>query len=332
MQIVSISMIRNESDILETFVRYHLQFIDQMIIINHRSVDSSAHILQCLQKEGLPIEVLEENCIDYQQSRLMTQLLKKAVHHYKADWVLPLDADEFLVASGKENVREVLGNLPQNHVTKILWRNYAPLPDDDINELNVLKRIQNYINYEKTKLYKILIPRSLGVKKRGVVGAGNHSYLKKRLIPKKMKQYSSIFTDKLALAHFPVRSAEQIMLKAFATWLAILAKPEKEPTEGFHIKLLFDRFVKNDQMKAEELTTIALNYTSHEMLSLNSNIITREPVRPENGDFELLYNFSYASKPLPFVARIAEEFAESLASARRNDFTNKFLKRISIKQ
>ena len=94
MKIVVISTIRNESDILETFVRYHVQFIDRMIIINHRSVDTSFSILESLKNEGLPLDLIQERNLDYQQGPLLTRMMEKAVKDHDADWVVPLDADE----------------------------------------------------------------------------------------------------------------------------------------------------------------------------------------------------------------------------------------------
>jgi hypothetical protein len=51
MKIVTVSTIRNEADIIESFVRYHIQFVDRMIITNHRSADASGKILQALRDE-----------------------------------------------------------------------------------------------------------------------------------------------------------------------------------------------------------------------------------------------------------------------------------------
>ena len=41
MKIFSISRIKNEEDIIESFVRYHLNFIDEMVIIEDYSNDET---------------------------------------------------------------------------------------------------------------------------------------------------------------------------------------------------------------------------------------------------------------------------------------------------
>ena len=45
MKIYSISRIKNEEDIIESFIRYHLNFLDGMIIIEDYSNDETYNIL-----------------------------------------------------------------------------------------------------------------------------------------------------------------------------------------------------------------------------------------------------------------------------------------------
>lgn len=316
MKIVGISILRNEADIVETFVRYHLQIVDHLIVINHRSADATAQILQCLQKEGLPIEVLDETSLDFQQSRMMTWLLKKVMSDYNPDWVFPLDADEFITMPGRGTVRAVLEEFPHDRTVKVFYRSYVPLSSDNLQQPNILKRIQYRRISENPQLGKILIPRSMAIEKRGIIAAGNHSFVKLKY--GKQKQFPYVHSDKLVIGHFPIRSAEQIMTKAFVTWLAILANPDKEPTEGFHVKLLYDRFVANDKIQPEELSDMALNYVLCKQPSiLTPDILVHDPLQPEQGEFELRYNAENSANLLPMLARMAEEFAETVAALRR---------------
>ena len=323
MKIVTVSAIRNEADILETFVRYHLQFVDHMIIIDHRSVDSSSQILQSLIKEGLPIELTQENRMDFQQGLMMTALMKKAAMDFDADWILPIDADEFLNTGGNGFVREVLENLPQDKIVKVPWRTYIPLPSDDLQEPNTLLRIKHHRRAEHQKLRKILIPRALTMQSKGMIDAGNHSFVKKEFGRK--KQFPYIDMDTLVHAHFPVRSTQQVAVKAIVGWLSILAKPNKEPTEGFHIKLLYDRFKNGSQISPEELTSMALGYAIASGTSaLTQNDIIYKPLMPETGDLKLRYTDTLTVNPLSVLAQMAEEFAEALGAARRKEAQKSF--------
>ena len=48
MKIVSITTIKNEADIIESFIRYHSHIMDLMIFLNNGSTDNSEYILQQL--------------------------------------------------------------------------------------------------------------------------------------------------------------------------------------------------------------------------------------------------------------------------------------------
>jgi hypothetical protein len=318
MRLVVISTIRNEADILEIFVRYHLQIVDRMIIINHRSADSSVQILQSLKKEGLPLEIMEETSIELQQGLFLTRIMKKAVMHYGADWVLPLDADEFIAPAGGGLARDIIEKLPQDRIVKVPWRTYVPLPSDNFQQSNILKRIQHCKRKENQNLRKIMVPSSMAMKKNGLIAAGNHGFVKETY--RKQKEFPYIHTDQLVLAHFPIRSSEQIMTKAFVGWLACLSKPNKEPTEAFHLKVLYDRFKKGGQISPEELTSMALEYaTTSGTSALDQNDIIHKPLVPETGDLTLRYTDTLTANPLPILARMAEEFAEALGTVRRKE-------------
>jgi hypothetical protein len=316
MKLVVISTIRNESDILEIFVRYHLQIVDHMIIINHRSADSSLDILRRIEQEGLPVTIADVKDLEHQQGMVLTQYLKKAVRDYNADWVIPLDADEFLAVSGKGSAREVMEKLPQDKVVKVLWRTYVPLPSDNYQEPNILKRITHCRRTENQNLRKIMIPRTMAMKKNGFISAGNHGFV--REIFRKQKEFPYIHTNNLVFAHFPVRSSQQIMAKAFVGWLACLSKPNKEPTEAFHLKVLYDRFKNGGQISPEELTSMAFEYaTTSGASALALNDISHKPLVPQKGDLTLLYTNALTNNPLAILAQMAEEFAEALGTVRR---------------
>ncbi len=318
MKLIVISTIRNESDILEIFVRYHLQIVDHMIIVNHRSVDSSLDILRKIEREGLPITIADVKDLEHQQGAVLTQYLKKAVRDYNADWVIPLDADEFLAVNGKGSAREVMEKLPRDKVVKVLWRTYVPLPSDNYQEPNVLKRIQNYRRTENQGIRKVMIPRTMAMKKNGFIAAGNHGFVWETF--RRQKEFPFVNTELLAFAHFPVRSSQQIITKAFVGWLACLSKPNKEPTEAYHLKLLYDRFKDGGQISSEELTSIALGYaTAAANSTVTKNDLVHKPLMPEKGDLVLRYTDTHTANPLPILAQMAEDFAEALGAVKRKD-------------
>jgi len=119
MKIVSVTMVRNEADIIESFVRHHLGFVDQMIIVEHRSVDETPAILQQLKAEGAPIEIVKDSRLESNQSVVTTLQMRRAARELGADWVLLLDADEFLTSDQDSSVRPLFEKLSASEVYRV---------------------------------------------------------------------------------------------------------------------------------------------------------------------------------------------------------------------
>lgn len=316
MKIVTVSIIRNEADIIETFVRHHLQIVDHMIIVNHRSVDSSKTILERLRDEGLHIELFEETSLEHVQGQVLTRMMRRAACELDADWVMPLDADEFVTASGSGRVRDTLARQPQDQVIKVPWRTYVPLSTDSESETNVLKRIKNCRVREMPQYYKVCVPAPFAREKHATLVYGSHLLLRKTF--SRQNEFPSVNTDGLALAHFPVRARNQLLSKAISVWLSSLAKRDKRPNENTHVKQLFDRFKQGDKFSPEELTMAAVGYASDMSGVDMKDALTYRPVVPEGGDFALQYTKEYECNPLAVLATLGEEFAQAYGIFRRN--------------
>jgi hypothetical protein len=314
MKIVTVSTIRNEADIIESFVRYHIQFVDRMIITNHRSADASGRILQALREEGLPLDLWEENHLELQQGQILTRSMKFAVAEHGANWIVPLDADEFLTPAADGDVRGIFSGLPQEKIIKVAWRTHVPLPSDDPEEANVLRRIKHHKRMENQSLRKILIPRQVAEKPHGLIAPGSHGYTFRRLI--REREHPSIANNQLVLAHYPVRSSPQILTKAFVGWLACISKRNRQPNENFHLKLLFDHVKSNRPLQPEELSSMALGYSTTSQLSaMEPDDLLKSPLALQS--VPLRYTRGYECDPISVLAQLAEDFAKAVGAVKR---------------
>ncbi|MDP3035130.1 MAG: glycosyltransferase family 2 protein [Methanobacteriaceae archaeon] len=66
--IFSISMVKNESDVIESFVRYNLNILDGMIILDNQSSDNTLEILNLLKKEGLNLYIIKDEDREFDQA------------------------------------------------------------------------------------------------------------------------------------------------------------------------------------------------------------------------------------------------------------------------
>lgn len=260
MRLVTISYIGNEEDIVESFVRHHVRIADRMIIVCTSTDDATAAILNDLQKEGLPIELSFHQPEFHDQAQVLTDIL----HSTDADWVLPLDADEFVQC---KKLHEALASLPQDRVTLLPWRTYVPMAGDNTAESDVRRRITHRRAEEDPQFFKILIPGAL-VQEKPVIAAGNHALHHAGTT----HSYPTTITSHITLAHFPVRSAAQIRRKASQGWLRTLAKPLRGERESFHWKDILDT-VGDKQLSQSDVTTIALQYAGS-----HATDVTEDPV------------------------------------------------------
>src|ERR1700682_3921842 len=96
MVFAGLSRVKNESDIIEAFVRHHVALLDRLFIVDNESSDGTGAILAALQAEGLPLTVLGDRTFGYFQSEIMSYLARATLAATAVDRLFLLDADEFL--------------------------------------------------------------------------------------------------------------------------------------------------------------------------------------------------------------------------------------------
>lgn len=110
-KIVGLYLVRNEADVIETNLRHHFaSVIDEAIVLDNGSTDGTPELVAELALDpDLPIQLSSEVGPIYQSDR-MTRLARLATLE-GADWVLPIDADEFWVGTAAP-FRDVLARTP----------------------------------------------------------------------------------------------------------------------------------------------------------------------------------------------------------------------------
>lgn len=227
MRLVGISVVKNEIDIVEPFVRHAAARLDRLLVLDNGSTDGTRQILRRLVDEGLPVEVLDDPEPGNYQWRRMTGLMRDhAIKRCGADWVVPLDADEFLVGEDlKLLVRSV-----ENRPCALHWRTYVPGPDDVAGELNPVRRITDRLRQEARPWLKVMVPASLGRHPTAMLDQGSHQFIHEGLPIPPVEGRSG------ALAHFPGRDPDQFACKVAMKHLQYLAMTERAGSWGFHYR------------------------------------------------------------------------------------------------
>ena len=137
---IGISMVRNEQDVVERFVRHALGSLDALIVIEHGSIDATPEILAALREEGLPIEIVADKALGLHQADRLTRVARAAAALLDAHPIVPIDADEFIVATGGEDLASLLKAVDRGDVRVTRWRAYVPTSSDPADEPDLLKR------------------------------------------------------------------------------------------------------------------------------------------------------------------------------------------------
>lgn len=210
MKIVSFTMVNNESEIIESFVRYNYNFVDEMVIIDNGCTDSTIKIVRNLINEGFKITVYDESLEAYNQYRLDNKYLNKIINEIKPDIILPLDADEFLI--GSENPRDILEGLDLNSMYYVTWRWYVMTEFDDKKEAFIPKRM-NYClksaawNYsDGTPVTKTIIPAKYYKDMGLTLSMGHHKVFGNDKV-------NIVNLDTLQFAHYRAISEQQLIYK-----------------------------------------------------------------------------------------------------------------------
>ena len=254
-------MVKNEMDIIESFVRYNVNYLDGMIILDNGSTDNTLKILKLLENEGLPITVIEDDTRDFDKVLKMNQLLHKAVDEFNADIVVPLDADEFMLSSNGGSPRKYLETLksPNYYVAK--WKVYVPDFTRNIHEKFIplkITRARDDSSRNWHTLYKVIVPRELVTDYDVKLTRGSHSLV---FDPEYKEVLNRVVNPDLRIAHFPIRSKEQTISKVSVGWLNAISSTEKKPNDSFHWKKIFNQLKAQEEIEDEDVVAIAAEFS-----------------------------------------------------------------------
>lgn len=209
MRLASITMVRDEADIIEAFARHNRHFVDKMYVIDDASSDATKQILDLLIAEGLPIEVVDDGSHPegYMQGARTTALMRHALAEEMWDFVFPIDADEFFLTADRAVLEEDLRKVPSGKVPGFSMVNYFPNKADDPREADPLVRITHAADRDARTIFKACIDGRTGARDGFRIGDGNHyMYLHEVKI-------GAVMLPRVELAHFSVRSVEQLVGK-----------------------------------------------------------------------------------------------------------------------
>jgi 2-polyprenyl-3-methyl-5-hydroxy-6-metoxy-1,4-benzoquinol methylase len=256
---LGITMVRNEDDILETFIRHNLQFLDGIAVINNLSVDRTGEILRAMTREGLPLFVIDDPVPGYFQSEKLSNLLARVCNAFFPDFVVPLDADELIQAASRESFLSAISACPAPSVSYVPWVTYIPHPSAPGSEL-APQDFQFRRKSEDPAYFKAIIGTTGEPFSDITVLQGAHS------IASKSVRFNSTVLSDVRLAHFPVRGVSQMKCKIILGWLAYLARDPNAAARdsGYQWLNIYNKIMDGGgEIDYPTLTSLAINYAQN---------------------------------------------------------------------
>ena len=214
MRLVMTLLARNEADIVDAQIAFHLHAgVDFVIATDNRSDDGTTEILERYERAG-QLRLLREGGDDYRQEKWVTRMARLAAIEHGADWVMNTDADEFWWPRGG-TLGDVLGAVPQRYgVVRGCWRHFLPRPEDErcFAERMTVRLSAPAHPGDKSTIYHAHQKVAHRADANVLVERGNHDIVESALLP--LRSWHPI-----EVLHFSFRSAAQLGTKARAGWL-----------------------------------------------------------------------------------------------------------------
>lgn len=251
-RIAAIMMAKNECDIIEHCVRINLRSVDRLFVMDHNSADPTKRILRLLVEEGLPLELVDAPAEDaaYHQGEILTRMINVVAKTDSFDYIMPLDADEFLVHHEARWPESALHLLRPDQYGLVPWVTYVPMIDS-ITGQNPLCGCFKPRNREPRPYYKVIIGNEMA--KDCSLRMGSHSLVD---TPEK----NAVIINTMSLQHLPVRSSSQIISKALTGANALRLKKNRRAEEGQHWLDMAHRFEGKTALSLHDLQVEALTY------------------------------------------------------------------------
>jgi hypothetical protein len=305
MKLHGLARVKNEGDVIEEFVRYNLQFLDALTVVDNASFDGTRSVLEALRAEGLPLTVLDDPLLPKRQYETITRVARQSAAEADWDFLFLLDADEFVKARDRSRLEESLAALAPGENGLLPWFSYVPTEQDDAAEPRVLKRITYRRDAEPDQVFhKLVLSGRFARDGPFTIAQGNHgAHGEHGAAP-------VVVLRDVGLAHFPVRSIAQIQSKVLLGWGAYLVMGHDSVGYGWHQRRLFHRLESEPAWSAADLRAIALHYTDPDVAP-DGVALTHDPLPPAP---EWRYGNVAIANPTQLAARYVRQLASAIGA------------------
>ncbi|HWR28575.1 MAG TPA: hypothetical protein VN631_01970, partial [Negativicutes bacterium] len=256
---------------------------------------------------GLPISFSDEFFdLEYDeyrlpQTRISNQLIQLAFETFGADLAFVADADEFVTTVDGCSPRDILEQFDAAIEYRALWRTYVCDAKLTQNNKFLPDYFSSYRNPLLERFGKVFISRTLFEEYQCRLTDGNHSLA----YANPQKTPSVKYRDDVSIAHYPIRSVNQLAIKIVNGWFSYLASPNHAEGRGFHWEKIY-RHIKTLGVLDDHIATDeSLRYALQDGIVLEGNLpqtmtgplrteFLEEPIRLSYTDYNLMEENSFS--------------------------------------
>jgi len=198
--LAAVSMMHDEEDVCVQVVRHLLaEGVDQVLVADNLSTDRTRALLTELERsDGTRLLVVDDPDPEYRQGEKMTALAREAHRLWRADWIVPFDADE-LWSGQTGSLREAIeaaAAAGYDAATADSF-DFYPQPTDDPDDPDPFTRIR------WCQCPMVAHKTAFRYRPDRVISAGNHAVWPEGRVAESV----------LTIRHYGVRSLEQARAK-----------------------------------------------------------------------------------------------------------------------
>lgn len=253
---VLIGLVKNEGDILRTWISHVLALFDRIYLVDHMSTDGTREYLLDIAATQKHLDLYTFTHPGFFQQEITNQLAEIAASECQDAWIFPLDADEFIDVRKEEDFRSRLLGMDLDRYLRMSWRNCVPLyidGDDEFSFSSPMLAPPYHAMHQKIALHASSI-----LERNWRYAQGNHEAID-RLGGVIGEEHHVGFLD---LLHVPIRGTDHFALKCAQGYQAYNALPEERriKDQGVHWEAMIRGLVEKGMLDRDLIREFIAHY------------------------------------------------------------------------
>jgi len=237
MRLRAISVIRDEVDIVVTFLKHLDALFDEVILLDHQSIDGTEDLLRQAVSQRPAWKYYRVDIKQKMQKQLMNFFIEKFADD-DFDYLFFLDGDEFIWVSGREELETLLlHNQNDIGVYGFQWVNAIPKRLDDSSLLD--KSTSIFVSRGRSRYQKVAINWKQVNTDDLFISEGNHYT---------HRGNGDIYQNDVigTILHIPIRSKKQLISKTLLSKCSMVMEANRDPGSSYQYSRFLEKIANNE--------------------------------------------------------------------------------------